>query len=236
MYQITTTLAEVTDSDLESDSEQQSLPLKAHKIEDACALFTPDSEEDNEPKDIIEIIRSCLKEIKKHDTKHSIKALSKLSAVSEYVKLCARYQNHNACKQPCLSASMAIACRMGKGPYFARQIQRNELYLLRHQHLPPPKTFVRHGHHSLLDNEALLNNVCIYLASQDLGTVNPRILCQHVNNIILPALGIQGAIAESTAHRWLRSKLEYECKEARMGIYVDGHEHPDVIQERKAYS
>ena len=56
MYQITTTLAEVTDSDLESDSEQQSLPLEAHKIEDARALFTPDSEKDNEPKNIIEII------------------------------------------------------------------------------------------------------------------------------------------------------------------------------------
>ena len=137
--------------------------------------------------------------------------LSQLSAVSKYVKLHAPYQNH------------------------VRQIRRNELYLLRHQHLPPPKTFVWHGHHSLLDNEALLNDVRVYVASQDLGTVNPRILCQHVNNIILPALGIQGAIAESTAHRWVRSKLGYECKEARKGVYVDGHERPDVIQERKAY-
>jgi hypothetical protein len=60
-------------------------------------------------------------------------------------------------------------------------------------------------------------------------------LCQHVNNIILPTLGIKGTIAESTAHRWLRYKLGYECKEARKGMYVDGHERPDVIEERNAF-
>ena len=124
---------------------------------------------------------------------------------------------------------------MGRGPYFARQIRYNELYLLKHQHLPPPKAFVRHGHHTLLDNEALLHDVRVYLATQALGTVNPRLLAQHVNNVILPALGIRGAIADSTAQRWLRSKLGYECKEARKGLYVDGHERPDVVEERKEF-
>jgi hypothetical protein len=124
---------------------------------------------------------------------------------------------------------------MGKGPYFARQIRHNELFLLRHQRLPPPKAFVRHGHHSLLDNEAILHDVRVYLAAQSLGGVNPRTLCQHVNNVILPTLGIKGTIAEATAHRWLRYKLGYECKEAKKGMYVDGHERPDVIEERNTF-
>jgi hypothetical protein len=130
---------------------------------------------------------------------------------------------------------MAIARRMGKGPYFAHQIRFNELYLLKNQCLPPPKAYVRHGHHTLLDNEALLHDVRVYLATQSLGTVNPRLLSQHLNNVILPALGIRGAIADSTARRWLRSKLGYECKESKKGVYVDGHERPDVIEERKEF-
>jgi hypothetical protein len=231
-----TTATESVDPNLTMDSEQQSLPVQGPAIEAARALFTPEESEDNhEPGNILEIIRSCLKEIKKHNTRHAIKMISQLTAVSEYIKLRARYQKHNACKRPCLSASMAIARRMGKGPYFARQIRHNEMFLLQNKHLPPPKTFVRHGHHSLLDNEALLHNIRVYLATQALGNVSPRILCQHVNSVILPALGINGTIVESTAQRWLRSKLGYECKEAKKGIYVDGHERPDVIEERKVF-
>jgi hypothetical protein len=130
---------------------------------------------------------------------------------------------------------MAIAHRMGKGPYFACQIRHNEMYLLRNKHLPPPKVFVRHGHHSLLDNEALLHDIRVYLATQALSNVSPRTLCQHINNVILPVLRINGTIVESTAQQWLRSKLRYECKEAKKGIYVDGHEHPDVVEERKVF-
>jgi hypothetical protein len=56
-----------------------------------------------------------------------------------------------------------------------------------------------------------------------------------VNDVILPALGLQGTIVESTAWRWLKFRLGYQCKEAKHGIYIDGHEHPDVIKERKEF-
>jgi hypothetical protein len=181
------------------------------------------------------IIQTCLKDVEKHNSKHAIKTLSLLIAVSEYIKLRACYNRSKACKQPCLKASMAIARRMGKGPYFARQIRYSELYLLRHHHLPPRKVYSREGHHSLLDNESVLHDVRIYLATQILGAVTPRTLCQHVNDVILPALGIQGKIVESTAQRWLKFKLGYQCKEAKRGIYIDGHERPDVIKERKEF-
>ena len=124
---------------------------------------------------------------------------------------------------------------MGKGPYFACQIRHNELHLLWHRRLPPPKSYTWHGHHTLLDNESVLHNVCTYLASRDLGTVTPRIFCHHVNVTILPALGIDATITESTAQQWLRNKLGYQCKEARKGVYIDGHEHPDVIKEREGF-
>ena len=63
----------------------------------------------------------------------------------------------------------------------------------------------------------------------------PWTLCQHVNDVLLPALGMQGSIFESTAQCWLRFRLGYQCKEAKHRIYIDGHEHPDVIKERKQF-
>ena len=71
-----------------------------------------------------------------------------------------------------------------------------------------------------------------YLAAQSLGTVSPRALCHHVNNVILLALQIDGKIVELTARHWLRFRLGYECKESKKGMYVDGHKRPDIIKER----
>ena len=80
-----------------------------------------------------------------------------------------------------------------------------------------------------------MHDVRVYLATCVLGSVTPWTLCQHVNGILLPALGIKGSIVESTAQGWLKFRLGYQCKEAKRGIYIDGHERPDVIEERKEF-
>jgi hypothetical protein len=220
------------------DSEEPSLPLDEPRIEAARELLSSEALETGEPRDIEDIIQSCVKDVKalkRHNQVQTIKMLTQLLAVSEYIKLRALYKSTKACKRPCLRASITIANRMGKGVYFARQIRFNELYLLKHQHLPPRKEYTRHGQYSLLDNESVLHDVRVYLAAQSLGSVTPRTLCSHVNQTILPALGIQATISESTAERWLKFRLGYQCKEARKGIYIDGHERPDVIEERNVF-
>ena len=184
------------------------LPLEAHAIEATQELFRPD--EDDKPADINTIIHACLKDLRKHKSEHMIKSLSLLISVSKYIKLRARYKTSKACKQPCLKASIVVAHRMGKGPYFARQIHYTELYLLKNHHLPPQKVHSREGHHSLLDNESVLHDVCVYLASHDLGSITPWMLCQHVNDILLPVLEMQGSITEVTAQRWLKFRLGYQ--------------------------
>ena len=138
-------------------------------------------------------------------------------------------------QKPSLKASIAIARQMGKGPYLACKIRHTELYLLKHRRLPLPKSYAQGGHHSLLNNEAVLHDMRVYLTTQTLGTVTPLSLCQYINAVILPALEIEGRIVEYTAQRWLKFKLRYECKEARKGVYIDGHERPDVIEERKEF-
>jgi len=114
--------AKIREPDVMKDSEQPSLPLQGEAIKSACELFTLEELEDNKANNIMKIIGSCLKDAKKYNTKHTIKSLSHLVAVSEYVQLQAQYQKTKATKRPCLSASMAIARHMGKGPYFACQI------------------------------------------------------------------------------------------------------------------
>ena len=78
------------------------------------------------------------------------------------------------------------------------------------------------AHHMLLNNGCILHDMHAYLAAPALGTVTPRMMSQHVNDVILPALQIEGTISESTAQRWLRFKLGYQCKESKKGLYVDG--------------
>jgi hypothetical protein len=130
--------ADLTQPEATRDSEQQALPLQEPAIEGT-------SIQDSGAIDIKEIIRSCLEDAKRqNNTRFAIKSLFQLIAVSEYVDLRARYKKTKACKRPCLSASISIARRMGKGPYIARQIRHNERYLLRNRQLPPPKTLTRY--------------------------------------------------------------------------------------------
>ncbi len=147
----------------------------------------------------MKIIKSCLKDAKKCKTRRAVKIITQLVAVSEYIKLCARYKKHKVCKQSNLNASIAIASWMGKGSYFACQIRHNTIHLMQHHHLPPPSTYAQNGYRTLLNNEHILHNVRMYLAAQSLGTVSPHALCHHINDIILPALRIDGKIVESTA-------------------------------------
>jgi hypothetical protein len=119
-----------------------------------------------------------------------IKMLIQLTAVSEYVKLHTVYKSGKVCKQPCLKASIAIAHRMGRGLYFACQIHCHELYLIKHHQLSPCKGYTWKGQYLVLDNEAVLHSMYIYLAAQSLGTVTLLLLSQHVNDTLLPALEI----------------------------------------------
>lgn len=70
--------------DITRNSEQPSLPLEAPAIEAVRELFRP---EEDEPADIAKIIQICLKDVGNHNSKHAIKSLSLLIAVSEYIKL-----------------------------------------------------------------------------------------------------------------------------------------------------
>jgi hypothetical protein len=111
--------------------------------DDVRQWFDEDDEASGSPVDILDIFQSRLKEVKKFHTTRVFKAFTDLTAVMQYVKLRDRYRCNAKCSQLCLTASLAIARRSGKGEsngsYFARRIRVNENYLLKHGRLPPSK-------------------------------------------------------------------------------------------------
>lgn len=62
--------------------------------------------------------------------------------------------------------------------------------------------------------------------------MRPAKLVRYVNQFLLPTLGIESEISESTAIRWLK-KLGFKLRRVQKGIYVDGHECDDVIKACK---
>jgi len=69
------------------------------------------------------------------------------------------------------------------------------------------------------------------------GQVSPIKLQREVNDTIIPGLGLdlgKATISENCARHWLK-RLGYELTTAKKGIYVDGHERPDVVDYRKTF-
>lgn len=60
---------------------------------------------------------------------------------------------------------------------------------------------------------------------------------QQVNEVIIPGLGLdlgKEKISERCALRWL-TKLGYGLAEVKKGVYIDGHERPDVLEYRQKF-
>jgi len=64
--------------------------------------------------------------------------------------------------------------------------------------------------------------------------MRPTKLRRYVNNFLLPELKIQDTISESTAVRWLK-KIGFSLNRVQKGVYVDGHERPDVVASRNDF-
>jgi hypothetical protein len=67
-----------------------------------------------------------------------------------------------------------------------------------------------------------------------MGSVTPKKFMHGLNDTILPSLGIVPSkpLCERTARRWL-VKLGWSRTVIRKGVYLDGHERPDVIDYRE---
>nr|CAG8661904.1 11854_t:CDS:2 [Entrophospora candida] len=89
---------------------------------------------------------------------------------------------------------------------------------------------------SLWSHEDIADQVGSYVRSNKFD-ITPKNLCKHVNETILPNIGVDNEdkkISESTAKRWLK-KLGWEFGTHEKGLYADGHERDDVVEYRKKF-
>jgi hypothetical protein len=163
-------------------------------------------------------------------------------------------QKIRACN-PTVEASLAISHRCGKGEYYARCLRSMATHLLTHGTLPENEQGRGAHHESLLLNpavhEALQEWVKGTLDVKDGGfegrvsflsiyvgqvlifsQMRPAKMRRYVNEFLLPKLKINATISESTAVRWLK-RLGFRLARVQKGVYVDGHERPDVVESRE---
>jgi hypothetical protein len=117
----------------------------------------------------------------------------------------------------------------GKGFHFSRRVR----ILVRHfeifRTLPAETRGGPRDSRSLLSEENVRKASLTWLEAQVSGGVTPKDFLHAINTTILPTLGIHTnrPLCERTARRWL-IKLGWRRTTIRKGVYMDGHERPDV--------
>ena len=194
-----------------------------------------------EPVDICSAIKGTLQGLRKLKPSPSVwKRLMMFTAMVEYDKLRNHLVKEGKSKWPYQRASVIVAHRMGKGKSFARRVRANTSFYYKNNCLPALTTKKRPGGNSLLENEAVQLAVRRYLASQQIGDISPASLRKHLINHVFPALlpdstgSIPTTISTRTVQRWLH-KLGYVRSRAKKGVYVDGHNRPDVVEARNKF-
>jgi hypothetical protein len=131
------------------------------------------------------------------------------------------------------SQEIARQWQDGTGVHFARQVR----FLARHyqlfEHLPASNRGGDHGR-SLLNDERVQTSARTYLLDLPVGEVTTAQFHRVLNERILPSLGYQlrgTGLSLRTARRWLY-KLGWRHTELKKGVYMDGHERPDVVEYR----
>lgn len=128
---------------------------------------------------------------------------------------------------------MAEIHHEGKGAWFARRIRYLSRYYCVRGQLPPElRGGLQKGTSRLYDSD-VERCARTWLSNQAAGTITPAKFRVAINDEILPSLCVvlKNPLSQRTATRWLR-KLGYRKVTIRKGIYMDGHERPDVVEYR----
>lgn len=131
------------------------------------------------------------------------------------------------------SLLMADIHQVGSGQWFARRIRSLARYYREHERLLPKQRGGLRRITSCLYDDDVERSARTWLGQRKLGTVTPGSFRDALNKGILPHLNIllKKPLCNRTARRWL-VKLGYRQTVLRKGIYMDGHERPDVVKYR----
>ncbi|PKY54568.1 hypothetical protein RhiirA4_473455 [Rhizophagus irregularis] len=204
------------------------LSLQSHPSSDPDK---PDNQSDNQNSDdqnseceehfnYEQLIKSLENEVKSGNLDSRYKL--RLTALLQYLRLI----NH---EEPKIKASLSIAQQLNKGPYFAHCLREWEKLVKNGETIPISKRGKHCKIKSLLDDEDVQMQIATYLHENKFEFYVADFV-DYVKNVVFPSLGIEQetTISTRTARNWL-NKMEFEFKQFKKGVYVDGHERPDVI-------
>jgi len=168
---------------------------------------------------ILEIDGYLLSKYRKHPTQND--EVYNLQALQQYLRRLDTGMDMT-------SASLETAIGLVRGVHFSRRVilwynqwEQNEAIVISRRG-KNPKT------KNLLNDSDNYNDIRTWILENYKYTITPHILQRHVNNVFLPALGIERSICWLKALGWIYSHV-------KKGIYLDGHERDDVVEYRKVF-
>lgn len=161
--------------------------------------------------------------------------------------------------QPAIQASMRVANLLSNTETYARRLHEAAHHLHHTGELPKNNQEKGGAHATLLNRPDIASGICRFvngdipiedsgfsgkvsgLVSQSefikltqISQMWPHKLCRYVNKFLLPSLQLGDSISDATAIRWL-TKLGFKLSRVQKGVYVDGHERPDVVESRQVF-
>jgi hypothetical protein len=136
------------------------------------------------------------------------------------------------------SASVMVSKIEGKGVNHARMLRQWILEFVRSEKLPQPN--YSHSHWTVLDDEDISQFLQLQIMAHTKGhylTASSivKVVASEEVQEKFSRLGItKPTISEHTARRWLQ-KLNWHYGLTQHGMYLDGHECPDVVAYREAF-
>jgi hypothetical protein len=172
------------------------------------------------------------KDLKKNHTSLPLSHINQLMILRNFATL--RLKGHSR-----ISASNQIAQQWhekkdGSSIHFARRVRSLARHYQIFEQLPVERRGGSKNAQSLLKDEAVKKAALSWLTEQAVGSLTPLKFMEGLNGVILPSLGIttKRPLCERTARRWL-IKLGWVRTRAKKGVYMDGHERPDVVKYRE---
>ncbi|CAG8737796.1 3445_t:CDS:2, partial [Gigaspora rosea] len=131
-----------------------------------------------------------------------------------------------------IQASDAVAEVVNGGPWLARCVRKWASICIKGELIRNFRG--KFPSKSLLNDELVSLQLAAYLRSVKFK-VNPEMVKSYVEQRILPQLNVESSsISIRTARRWMQ-KLGFYYKRHQQGVYVDGHERPDVVAYRHIF-
>lgn len=173
-------------------------------------------------------IKADLEKAKKKKHQASLAEINQMLIIRNFATL-----RLKGCGRMEASAEIARQWHEGEGAHFARQVRALARHYQLFEHLPPENRGSGGGQ-SLLTDERVQAAARHYLTNLKSGEVTPARFQRELNANIFPSLciNLDKSISTRTARRWL-IKLGWRRTQLKKGVYMDGHERPDVVKYRQ---